>query len=52
MKCPKCGYVQTETPYWLEQAYVHAINRSDTGLLRRNARNCCKPAPGVARPVA
>lgn len=37
--CAHCGYVQTETPYWLEQAYMHAINRSDTGLLRRNARN-------------
>jgi hypothetical protein len=37
--CANCSYVQTETPYWLEQAYVHAINRSDTGLLRRNARN-------------
>lgn len=38
-ECAHCRYVQTETPYWLEQAYVRAINRSDTGLLRRNARN-------------
>ncbi len=38
-ECERCSYVQTETPYWLEQAYVDVINRSDTGLLRRNARN-------------
>jgi len=37
--CADCGYVQTETPYWLDQAYLEAINRSDTGLLRRNGRN-------------
>jgi hypothetical protein len=38
-ECPHCLYVQTEMPYWLEQAYAQAINRSDTGILRRNARN-------------
>ena len=38
-ECANCGYVQTETPHWLSEAYVEAINRSDTGLLRRNARN-------------
>ena len=38
-ECDACGYVQTETPYWLAQAYAEPINRSDTGLLRRNARN-------------
>lgn len=38
-ECAACRYVQTETPYWLDQAYTEAINRSDTGLLRRNARN-------------
>ena len=38
-ECARCRYVQTETPYWLKQAYVEAINRSDTGLLRRNTRN-------------
>lgn len=37
--CPACGYVQTQTPTWLDEAYTEAINRSDTGILRRNARN-------------
>lgn len=35
-ECPKCQYVQTEEPYWLEQAYSSVINRSDTGILARN----------------
>lgn len=37
--CSRCGYVQTETPFWLERAYAEAINDSDTGLLSRNIRN-------------
>jgi Methyltransferase domain len=38
-ECNACDYVQTETPFWLEQAYAQAINSSDTGILRRNERN-------------
>ncbi len=38
-ECPQCRYVQTETPHWLSQAYAESINRSDTGILRRNERN-------------
>ncbi len=38
-ECPDCGYVQTETPYWLERAYAAAINDSDTGILVRNQAN-------------
>lgn len=34
--CPHCGFVQTETPYWLEEAYSNSINLTDTGLVRRN----------------
>lgn len=37
--CPRCGYFQTETPYWLEQAYSSAINVVDTGILWRNQLN-------------
>jgi hypothetical protein len=36
-KCPNCGFIQTEEPYWLEEAYSDAINFSDIGLLKRNA---------------
>jgi len=38
-ECPTCGYVQTETPHWLDQAYTEAINNSDTGILVRNQIN-------------
>ena len=34
--CPVCGFVQTETPYWLAEAYASAIDASDTGLVRRS----------------
>lgn len=35
-KCINCGFIQTEEPYWLEEAYSDAINHSDIGLLKRN----------------
>lgn len=37
--CPNCGYFQTESPYWLEEAYASAINEVDTGILWRNQLN-------------
>jgi hypothetical protein len=37
--CPNCGYVQTESPYWLDQAYAQSINTSDTGIMMRNLKN-------------
>ena len=37
--CGACGYVQTEMPYWLDQAYSSAINDVDTGILWRNSLN-------------
>lgn len=38
-ECLTCGYVQTEEPHWLEQAYATAINDSDTGIMARNQVN-------------
>ena len=35
-KCSQCGYVQTEEPYWLEEAYKASINDSDTGIMMRS----------------
>ncbi len=35
-KCTKCNFVQTENPYWLEEAYSDAISVSDTGVMFRN----------------
>jgi len=34
--CEHCGFLQTEEPYWLEEAYNESINVSDTGLMSRN----------------
>ncbi|MGC3819016.1 MULTISPECIES: class I SAM-dependent methyltransferase [unclassified Acinetobacter] len=40
-ECPQCLYVQTQKPYWLEQAYSEAIHTKDTGIFVRNYL-CCK----------
>lgn len=34
--CKSCNFVQTEDPYWLEEAYNRSINVSDTGYMARN----------------
>lgn len=38
-ECSICGYVQTESPYWMERAYSSAINNCDTGIMVRNLAN-------------
>lgn len=35
-RCKTCGYICTEAPYWLEEAYADAMNDSDVGLVSRN----------------
>ncbi|MFE1744235.1 methyltransferase domain-containing protein [Coleofasciculus sp. H7-2] len=35
-QCSNCSFIQTEEPYWLEEAYSEAIASSDVGLLFRN----------------
>jgi capsular polysaccharide biosynthesis protein len=35
-QCSVCKFVQTEEPYWLEEAYSKAIASSDVGLVYRN----------------
>lgn len=34
--CSECGFLQTEEPYWLQEAYSESITVSDTGILERN----------------
>jgi hypothetical protein len=34
--CPSCGFIQTEAPYWLHEAYSDAISTTDTGVMLRN----------------
>jgi len=35
-KCIYCGFIQTESPFWLDESYSNAITKSDIGLLSRN----------------
>ncbi|MFK8112966.1 MAG: methyltransferase domain-containing protein [Rubripirellula sp.] len=37
-RCSDCQFVQTETPYWLDEAYADAIISTDIGLVGRNLR--------------
>lgn len=34
--CQQCHFIQTEEPYWLNEAYTSAIGTQDIGLLSRN----------------
>jgi hypothetical protein len=38
-RCERCGFVQTEEPYWLDEAYQSPIARSDIHYVHRN-RSC------------
>jgi hypothetical protein len=35
-KCPDCGLIFTQKPYWTEEAYKSVIIDADTGILTRN----------------
>lgn len=34
--CPTCGLLQSEQPYWLDEAYGEALSSADTGVMQRN----------------
>lgn len=35
-KCKQTGFIQTEDPYWLPEAYLNPISPSDVGIISRN----------------
>lgn len=35
-RCPNCGFICTEEPYWLDEAYSSAIASTDIGVIMRN----------------
>jgi hypothetical protein len=37
-RCGRCGFVQTEEPYWLAEAYHEALSGLDVGAVSRNLR--------------
>jgi len=38
-RCPRCGSIQTEEPYWLDEAYSSAISELDLGSVSRAVDN-------------
>lgn len=44
--CPKCGFVQTEEPFWLQEAYMESINDTDVGMINRNT-SCAKVSKAI-----
>jgi hypothetical protein len=39
-RCGACGFIQTEEPHWLAEAYSTAIANQDVGIMQRNLVNC------------
>ena len=51
--CDNCGFLKTEKPYWLNEAYQDAISDSDTGIVKRNIENSKRLIPflnGICNP--
>ena len=44
-QCSECYFLQSEEPYWLDEAYADAIAVADTGLVMRNISLAAKLAP-------
>jgi hypothetical protein len=40
--CSSCSFLQTEKPYWLDEAYSDAIADCDTGIMERNLHNALR----------
>jgi hypothetical protein len=38
-ECDRCGSLQTEVPYWLDDAYQSSRSSLDTGAVQRNLQN-------------
>lgn len=41
-QCVETGYIQTEEPFWLAEAYSSAISSLDVGLVMRNRMICAR----------
>ncbi len=37
-RCAQCGFIQTGSPHWLDEAYEQSISQSDVGLVSRNIK--------------
>src|SRR5260221_4034160 len=36
LRCSNCLSLQSEVPYWLDEAYTHPVPAADAGYIRRN----------------
>lgn len=45
--CKECSLIQSEAPYWLDEAYDRALAVSDTGIMERNMHNAVRAAAVV-----
>ena len=43
-RCPACGFIQTESPFWLDEAYSSAITNTDIGPINRMMDTTSKTA--------
>ena len=48
-RCNDTGFIQTEEPYWLNEAYGSAITSLDLGILYRNIKFCNTIIPLLSR---
>ena len=48
-QCLETGFIQTEEPYWLEEAYSSAITKLDIGLPQRNVTLSDKAAKIISK---
>ncbi len=46
-QCPRCDLLQTQQPFWLDEAYGSALSALDTGAISRT-RLCCDLTRAVA----
>ncbi len=45
-RCTNCGFMQTEDPYWIQEAYSAPLSATDTGLIMR-PMNFSRVAEGI-----
>ena len=39
LKCDNCEFIQTEEPYWLDEAYIEAVSSNDVWAVSRPIKN-------------
>jgi rubredoxin len=47
-RCRACGFIQTESPHWLDEAYSEAISTLDVGVMSRNLHNASLTATVIS----